>query len=557
MVKNNILTPVLAGVLGVAVVGSGIGYYAVNKNAGEDGPDTAKNTQSAKMEQVAANIDNTLDVAEKAMKGELDFAFDGKMVVTPGEYVAEESGMTISPVTMTLSAKQKGQDTGLEYGVSYGDKKLATLNAVYTRDGDTAYVQVPELSDAYLKVQKDKLMEYAEEESGMSYDEIISELRDQQADFDTEAFEKSLKDYEQIVKDNFPQVENTAEENGDIDGVSYSYTAKTYTITADDAQRIAVAVLERAKTDTALKGFYDARMEQEKEMYEKYEWDTSEIPTYEETIQEAIDDVKSELDDPDVSNDQVKLVTFTDAEDSFTGFTMEPIEDGESLGLIKFVMVDTTEAVGIDFSLDIEDDVKMTIYGALKDTDGATSGAITAKYGEGDESIEIILDYDNVKTVGDFFSGTIRTDFNYKTNSEYMDAFSGWFEMSSASTEDALDLGFEAGFNGKKIGNIKITGNKTEASDITVPDANAKTYDPTDEAQLEEYLAGADTEGFLNNVKSALGDELYNELFDSGYDYDDDYDYDWDDDDWDWDDEDWDWDTDATGSTAFGSNEAV
>ena len=33
MVKKNVLTPVLAGVLGVAVVGSGVGYFVLNKNA--------------------------------------------------------------------------------------------------------------------------------------------------------------------------------------------------------------------------------------------------------------------------------------------------------------------------------------------------------------------------------------------------------------------------------------------------------------------------------------------------------------------------------------------
>ena len=33
MVKNKVLTPVLAGVLGLSIVGSGLGYYFVNKDS--------------------------------------------------------------------------------------------------------------------------------------------------------------------------------------------------------------------------------------------------------------------------------------------------------------------------------------------------------------------------------------------------------------------------------------------------------------------------------------------------------------------------------------------
>ena len=35
MVKNKVLTPVLAGVLGLSIVGSGLGYYFVNKDSND------------------------------------------------------------------------------------------------------------------------------------------------------------------------------------------------------------------------------------------------------------------------------------------------------------------------------------------------------------------------------------------------------------------------------------------------------------------------------------------------------------------------------------------
>ena len=62
MVKNKVLTPVLAGVLGLSIVGSGLGYYFVNKDSNDGKTEGGK----AKLTQVADNINNTLGTAEKA-----------------------------------------------------------------------------------------------------------------------------------------------------------------------------------------------------------------------------------------------------------------------------------------------------------------------------------------------------------------------------------------------------------------------------------------------------------------------------------------------------------
>ena len=51
MVKNKVLTPVLAGVLGLSIVGSGLGYYFVNKDSNDGKTEGGK----AKLTQVADN----------------------------------------------------------------------------------------------------------------------------------------------------------------------------------------------------------------------------------------------------------------------------------------------------------------------------------------------------------------------------------------------------------------------------------------------------------------------------------------------------------------------
>ena len=77
--------------------------------------------------------------------------------------------------------------------------------------------------------------------------------------------------------------------------------------------------------------------------------------------------------------------------------------------------------------------------------------------------------------------------------------------------------------NGKQFVTMAVTGNKTEASDITVPSGD-KIYDMTNDDQMNTYLAGCDSDGFVANVKKVLGDEVYNMLVNAEGDLESDYD---------------------------------
>ena len=98
MVKNKVLTPVLAGVLGLSIVGSGLGYYFVNKDSNDGKTEGGK----AKLTQVADNINNTLGTAEKAIKGELDFAYNATATVSFGEGFTEQAVLAYSLFLLQL-----------------------------------------------------------------------------------------------------------------------------------------------------------------------------------------------------------------------------------------------------------------------------------------------------------------------------------------------------------------------------------------------------------------------------------------------------------------------
>ncbi|SFD06593.1 hypothetical protein [Ruminococcus albus] len=526
MVKKNVLTPVLAGVLGVAVVGSGVGYFVLNKNADKDNEKTKSQSSivvSPKLSVMADNISNTIGRAADIAKGEVDYAYEGSFSVSFGPALTNQMGVAPKEIGMSVSSQQKGGNEGGDIVLTYGGEKLVTVNQVYSRENsDEMYVRVPELSDAYIKVNKSEAEDYLKESMGMDLSQYAQTAEN--IDFDTEAFEADLKEYEKVFKDNFPEAKEEGKKTGDIDGVSYEYTSKSYELTVADGQKVATAILEKAKTDENFKKLYDQGMEAANQQTAKYSDDSVQTPSYEETIDKMLEEVKGEID----GEGTVVLETYENGDGEFTGFTLKPTdEEGE----LKVITVSNDNAEGMDMNFS-SDDSNVSIYGALKSENDTVNGTYTVSVLEGEEqTAKIVYTISDMKNVGENFAGTIRIDI--ESNEE--DFKSAWMEIKSTSTADDVNISFDFGFNGENAFTLNMTSKKTEASDVEVPGGDAKIYNALDEEQMNEYLTTCDTEGFMNKLKETLGDEMYNSMFGgstssyssgSQYDYDDD-DFDW------------------------------
>lgn len=518
MVKNKVLTPVLAGVLGLSIVGSGLGYYFVNKDSNDGKTEGGK----AKLTQVADNINNTLGTAEKAIKGELDFAYNATATVSFGEGFTEQAGVSLQPISVTTVTKQKGSNTAADVSLTYGGNNLVSANAVYSRDNKSAYVQIPELSDAYLMVNVDSLKDKVGSElssQGIDLDSLFDSAEGADVDFDTDALEKDLEEYKKVMEDSFPKPVDGEKKTGDIDGNEYSYTTKEYTISGNDVKAAFKAVLDKAKDDATLK-----------DMFSKAGVADKLGMSYDEIISQYADSMDSLFESDNL--DETATFNAYYSGDDFAGFSLE--KDGEGATLYTILKDDV---VAVDFSLNMGSEGSASFKGSAKTVDGVTNGKFTMKMetaadsdidadmtsADGGLSLEPTMavspsiNFDtmeaevtlkDLKEEGDAFSGTIRFDVNGTSDSQ---AVSGWVELASASTADKLDLSVEFGMNGKQFITMAVTGNKTEASDITVPSGD-KIYDMTNDDQMNTYLAGCDSDGFVANVKKVLGDEVYNML---------------------------------------------
>lgn len=522
MVKKNVLTPVLAGVLGLSIIGSGVGYFVVNKDGGGDtgilgGSKKEEVKASPRFSVMAENVSNTLEKAEKIAKGESDYACEADLNMSFGPAVTEELEEAPKDFGMNISSKQKGGKEGADITLRYGGQQFMTINESYSRDQeDILYIKVPELSDAYIKVSRADAEQYMKDDFGFDVN-AYADAADT-VDFDVKAFEDDLKTYQQTVKDNMPATKEEGKKSGDIDGVTYEYTSKTYEISGTDVTKVANAVLDKAKTDEQFRKLYSDSVAKAVEQMENTQGAVEDTPP---TYDEVIDEMRKSLND-DIGTDTSKadLITYEDKNGDFKGFELKP--QGEE-GVLRYVIVSDDKAEAMDMNFDSGDGETMSLLGSMKSDGNVVNGSYTFNADTNGEKMKYVYSVTNLGSAGENFTGSVRVDIQIDDG---FDPMSAWTEISSTSDADNLNVVYDIGYNGQNAVKMTVTSKKTEASDVEMPGTDAKVYNALDDNDMNQYLESCDVEGFNNKMKSVLGDKMYNDIFGGmtggGY---DDYDY--------------------------------
>jgi hypothetical protein len=516
--KKSYLTPVLAGVLAVTVVGSGAAYYFEFVKDGEPDTDSGKSgggkSTALTVDQAAESIEAQLDKAQQIAKGELEGGYKAQI-----KYSAP-SGGEIGDVSMTMEAKQKDKMSAVDYSLGYNSDTLLSANVVYDNENETAYVKIPELSEAYLTGTADDINALLEESAesvyyGTAYTDSMAVTSsalsiDEIEDIDFEALFSDLSGYADTIKENAPAATDGENRKVEVDGASCELTTKVYTVTGSDVVKILNAVAEKGRTDETLKSTLTSLGMTEDDYNEM--WDELTDVDDEESDDEAVFDVYylgENVAGWAVSADDEEYYMISAQTDSNVIVDWNIVSDGEGLTAKGAVDVDgdtlngtvkaeiLSQSYDVDYNTFTETSTVEISYNALTVTDDSVVGEVVYTISAEDDNAVVTVDFNNA---GDDF-----------------------------------DTSFSITENGEDMGKVSVTMQQTDASDITVP--SGTMYKMTDETELETYLGNCDIEGWEAKVQAALGDELYNEFFgsadDDDYTYDDDFDYDWDDYDWD------------------------
>lgn len=537
MMKKSYLTPVLSGVLAVTVIGSGAAYYLeFVKDGGSADKDGGKNNggTSITIDEAAANIEEQLDKAQKIAKGEYDGAYKAEITYSPSADVSSQIGATVGDVSLSVEAKQKDKLTGIDYALNYNAQTVISANMVYDNAAETVYIQIPEFSDAYLTGTLDEITQMMESSSGSAYNDYdFSDAYETSAftadsmayaeiealsDIDFDALIADLETYADTIKENAPAATDGENKIGEVDGVSYELTTKTYTITEADAYKICNAVADKGRTDETLKSSFISMGMTESD-YNEF-WD------------EMVDGI-----DPD-GDDTAVVEVYYNGED-VAGW--RAYDDDDNIQMINYA---TDSQLIVDWDITDSGEQFMSAKGVVNIDGDTINGKINMNINDDyGTATKAEISYDNLKASDDAVSGGM-TITMWEDDTEVAKMV-----YTLNNTSDSCDMSVSMSAEGIDLGTVKLTMQETDASDITVP--TGTMYNITDESQLEQYAAGMDAAGWSESLKTILGDELYEVLF-GVVTYDDDYDFDdYDFDDYDYDDfdfDDYDFDEDAFAS---------
>ena len=494
--KKSLMSALLAGVMALSVMTTGCG-----KN------DEEKNKSEKSVKEITHSISDTIEQAEKAIKGELEFAYDANLNVTFGSVMKDLVGVELKPIDVSTSAKQKGKKTSADIAVNYDSKSLVSLNSVFDHTTETMYFKVPELSDAYLTGTVNDFAELAksgeklvpsEDEKSTSADiDLNKDMLNVLKGIDFEKLGDDLDTYVDLIKEKAPEAKKGDNISGEIDGHKYDYTTKSYEINGNDVKTIADAVVDKAKKDPLIKDIAIAMGCSEDEY-------NSDLDSAKSSINESIDEeIKDKTFTVDIYYDNDILKGFK------TNF------DGADVNVI---LIDNDDVFAMDYIIKF-DGTEVTLKGSAAKTDDKINGEFKFNANmqeEGSFNGKFVVT--DLEAKEGIFKGTISSEFNLNVSGVII---TPKIVIKSNSTNDKLDLSCSLGMGDVDYVTLAMTCEKTDASDITLP--TGTMYNMTNEDDMKKYMSSCDVNKLTENIKNALGEELYNAIIsdsdDDIYDY--------------------------------------
>lgn len=461
------------------------------------------------------SLSGTISKVNDISSGKNEYGLNNSLKITLGDELIKETGIKdLKSVSINSSYNTIDKKIGQNYSVNYNDKKLLSVNASTDIDKKISYIQVPELSDAYVSVKADELPKYLKQmgvsleqfTNGMNinqYLDMLSRNGSGEQLLTPEQFEDIIKRYSDIFVKSVTNVKKDTVK-GEIDGVSYKYTCLTADLTFKDLLNISEDLLNELKKDDVIKDLFVKQGILKDEDY------ASGIDSAIAQLKEAKDNPSAIFgEDVSINDKAMTMKTYLDSNQKVVGKEFL-IEDKGINATLGYINVDNDKNNAIKAWVKENDEELFSYEGSGKKNDGALTGEYKL-------------------TVSDGKSGEYTINFSledYKVIDEKEDLISGKITISADIEDVPYEVVMNCSVKNKKqtveivvntdkkmFVTIEVTYEKTDVSDIKTPGANDKIYDGLDETQQQEYLATFNLEAFKQKVTSALGEDLANQIF--------------------------------------------
>lgn len=409
--------------------------------------------------------------------------------------------------------------------VLLNDNKLCDFNVYMDLANMMEYIQIPELSDSYMKAPVSSDSEENSEEAQQFLNTYMTTLSDLTSVLpDSKTLSTLLDRYGNIIIDSFEEG-SSVEESVSVDGISEECTAYEGIISEKSAYTIVEKVLTTAKDDEEIKALFDQWSDDASNEENQYK-------DFQNLITDALDDMNRD-DEGSTENEAFsskvwvngdgKIVGrqfgITDGTDTTPVFTWKAPSEGEDSALLLELAAD---------------DSSFTFTGSGKTADGLLNGDYILAV-NGTETVDINVENLETKPAkAGYYNGTFNISFpaaetdssdseagestEDDTDTSATDMLAGFgavIKLTSDADADTSTLDLTVTTSGAALATLSITGSYGEG--VEIPDFASldKTYDATDDEAMTEYLTEINWDTFHANVKAAgVPDELATQLED-------------------------------------------
>lgn len=410
-----------------------------------------------------------------------------------------DSGITLpSSISLKTGAKVDGGNTSSSWQINADDNLLASVNG-YVQD-NKYYVQIPELSSAYLSMDFKTMMDEAMAKAGGSTNEAINSFMKGYTDTvlslstDPEAIKEMLSEkelnelivkYFTIVFENVEDVELKKGVSCDVNGEKVKYNKLAANVDQGSLYNICKAVLKEAKKDNTII-----------KIIEKFGLSKDDFVS-------AVDGLLEMLGTVEVSGGETMFTmnVYTNSSGKICGRDIELPDDEDKT--ISFMTAEKGSDDLIEINI-LSDGEGVKITGKSTEKSGKESGDIKCELiGTTNGDIEIPISYKDYEIVNEdkgYCKGSFTIDLSSSIGSMIT------FDLDSDGKGQTIKT--DINVNDTKYGTITVSTSEKNSIEIPAFDSSQKVYQiNSDGTDVQQYLADAkDTlPEFINNIGSAFG----------------------------------------------------
>lgn len=462
----------------------------------------------------------------------------------------------IESIQLNIDAQNKKGSTLTSASAVVNDEKLLSLDMFVDSINMDYFMRFPELTQKWLGFSIGDAMYGEAQEIFRIYQDI---LNNPASYLSPDELEEEIIKYTDLWNTCIEDVKIEKSEEVGICDIEVKYTIASVKIDGDLAYELSENFLTAIRDDEIIRNIAVNKI------------DLIDEEDYEDTLNEALEDIKADYDDGDYDDEEtVTFSTYIDAQGVIRGFEFK--EDSDN----KFVCAfgkDKDDVRGeITLIEEGDEDFSINLYAeeTSKDTYGGSIdfSYATARYN--DETDEIENTEETISVEFDDFKITNKDKFYFNADVTLKLPEIDPIDLSFTSDNSSQTISYDIKFDEEDYGTVSLTYSSSEGADFEIPDKDnsfmVDIYDD-EEPDFTQYVSKDEMESFICNLLEKLGfdkdisaeaaKESAEEIYDDtdwdfgGYDDDDDFLYD----DYEWDDYDYDQDIavvdDVQDSTQF------